>query len=71
MKNEELTMSINRISNLFGNDEADSEMVLSGFAVNPVGNAVAPAQANIYQAAFMQAWKALQEPVFPDAELWS
>ena len=44
---------------------------LSGFSSNPLGETLTSAQVQLYQAAFLQARKALAEPEWPWAENWN
>lgn len=65
-----------RLAGFFGNGRVSNEMRetpggLHGFTANPIGNAITPAQAMLYQAAFLQAQKDLEEPEWPLAECWN
>lgn len=44
---------------------------LSGFRANPLGHAVTPAQALLYQTAYQLAIEDVSEPEFPWAESWN
>jgi hypothetical protein len=67
-------MNRDRFSELFGNrrhETRQTEVNLRGFTINPLGGAVTPAQAQMYQAAYEQAQKSLEEPEWPLAECWN
>ena len=44
---------------------------LGGFVTNPLAASVTPVQEMMYQAAYLQAKKELQEPEWPMAECWN
>jgi hypothetical protein len=68
-------MSVNRIANLLKKVAAEqgSPTVRQGFTVNPFASANPGWQMQIYQAAFLQAQKAVEaeQDDFPIAEWWN
>jgi hypothetical protein len=66
-------MNENRFAGQFGheemNDAADDN--LEGFVTNPLAGSITLAQSQLYQAAYLQAKKDLQEPEWPLAECWN
>ncbi len=56
---------------LFENGDQPPQEGLHGFTTNPLSDFVTPTQLLMYQAAYQQAQKDLQEPEWPDAECWN
>jgi hypothetical protein len=59
------------LRNRFGVDRQVAEGEPSGFMANPFGSSISAAQAQLYQAALLQAQRDLQLSEWPLAEYWN
>ncbi len=68
MRNERISRLLR---NRFAGDRQRVEIDLNGFMTNPFADMISPAQAALYQAAFLQAQRDVQESEWPQAECWN